>query len=92
MKKLILLPVLSLILSGCGQTQTPEVNNDSLNLFNDKPPVTVEGGTESDPLDLFTDEEEKIIKMNNNFFSARLPIFCSGESRCRCLSRPPLKI
>ena len=66
MKKLILLPVLLLILSGCGQTQTSEVNNDSLNLFNDKPPVTVEGGTESDPLDLFKDEEEKEIQDNKN--------------------------
>lgn len=66
MKKLIILPALLLLLSGCAKTQTPEVNDDPLNLFNDKPPVTVEGGTESDPLDLFTDEEEKVMQENKN--------------------------
>jgi len=66
MKKLILLPVLLLILSGCAKTQTPEANDDPLNLFNDKSPVTVKGGTENDPLDLFTDEEEKAMQENKN--------------------------
>ena len=67
MKKLILFPALILVLSGCAtKIQTAEVNDDPLNLFNDKPPVTVEGGTENDPLDLFTDEEEKVTQKSKN--------------------------
>jgi len=54
-------------LSGCTTTQpTIEENNDPLNLYNDEPAITVEGGTESDPLDLFTDEEEKAMEQNQN--------------------------
>lgn len=43
------------------QIDADQMRNDPLNLFNDGPPVMVEGGTENDPLDLFNDEEEEAL-------------------------------
>jgi hypothetical protein len=46
------------IISGYA-TKKAQEDKDPLNLFNNKPQVTVESNTASDPLDLFTDSEEK---------------------------------
>ena len=56
MKKTLILFILSLMvftLTSCSTKK--ELNNDHLNLFNNKPPIKVDGGTDKDPLNLFGD-------------------------------------
>lgn len=64
MIKTLIIAFTLLMLTACGSKQPvgkETVDKDPLNLFNGKPAVTVEGGTKGDPLDLFTDEEEKTL-------------------------------
>ena len=67
MKKLLFIPILLLTVS-CSTKTNMEVDNDPLNLFNENSPVMVEGGTDSDPLDLLTNEEENAMVANREFF------------------------
>lgn len=72
MKKIFLLLIAIFIISGCSINKQKDKNDDSLNLFNDKPPIIIDNGTPDDPLNIRDNDDKKnTSKQNDKLFEKK---------------------